>query len=106
MIPFVGDIVGLYEAISGKDLFGYDLTDEERVILAFMSLIPTLGRFTFKGSALGRYSPRHAVQLARGTESSWLRATQVTGQALMHTKEVNIIKEAAELVIARSALLT
>ncbi len=103
MTPVVGNIVGMYEAVRGKDLFGYELTDDERVIIGMMSLIPS-GRLTSRGSIVPRYRPKRLVHLYGKAESSWFRAIEADGRGLVHPNELRVIEEAGELVVTKQKL--
>ncbi|HEY0639927.1 MAG TPA: pre-toxin TG domain-containing protein [Pseudonocardiaceae bacterium] len=51
-IPIVGSVVAAYEAYSGRDLFGYALSDAERAVLAASIILPSAGRLARQGHAL------------------------------------------------------
>jgi hypothetical protein len=51
-IPVVGQVVGAYEAISGKDLFGNPLSNAERAILGASILLPASAKIYKGGKAL------------------------------------------------------
>jgi hypothetical protein len=75
LIPIVGSAVAAYEAFSGKDLFGYRLSDEERGILAACVLLPFVARFVQEDRAL--YSASRMVQLHGGEEKVWAETMAV-----------------------------
>jgi hypothetical protein len=51
-IPYVGTTVSLYEAATGRDIFGYKLDNTDRAILAAGALLPFVSRFVKGGRAL------------------------------------------------------
>jgi hypothetical protein len=74
-IPIVGQAVAAYEALSGKDLFGYALSDEERAILAASVFLPLAGRAVNEGKAV--YSGTRMAANFGGDAVQWNRALAV-----------------------------
>jgi hypothetical protein len=80
LIPVVGSLVAAYEVASGKNLFGRDLSDVERGILAAGVLLPWAARAVKTGKALytaermatlyGEDAFRHSYALAMGERLS------------------------------------
>jgi hypothetical protein len=69
LIPIVGNAVAAYEAYSGKDLFGYQLSDVERGILGASVLLPTAGRLVKNGRAL--YTANRMAKLYGDDAFKW-----------------------------------
>ncbi len=79
-IPIVGSLVAAYEVASGENLFGRELTDVERGILAAGVLLPWAARAVKTGKALytaermaalyGEDAFRHSYALAMGERLS------------------------------------
>ncbi|BAT60607.1 hypothetical protein GJW-30_1_03155 [Variibacter gotjawalensis] len=79
-IPIIGSLVAGYEVISGKDLFGRELSDVERGILAAGILLPFAARSVKSGRALyqaermatlyGEDAAKHAYAMAMGERLS------------------------------------
>lgn len=51
-VPVVGNLIALYSAWDGKDVFGYRLTNLERGVLAASVLLPVAGRLFRHGRAV------------------------------------------------------
>ncbi len=71
-IPIVGNMVALYEAYAGRDIFGFRLTDLERGILAASVLLPIAGRLAKFGRAV--YTEARLVKLYGRDAATWSRA--------------------------------
>lgn len=69
VIPIVGNVVAAWEAYSGRDLFGYKLSDVERGILAGSVLLPAAGRLVREGKAL--YTASRMTRLYGGDAFKW-----------------------------------
>jgi hypothetical protein len=74
-IPFVGNLVAAYEAYSGKDLFGYQLTDAERAVMALAVIVPIAVRCIKHEKAI--YSATRLSRLYGGTPAEWSHALAV-----------------------------
>lgn len=72
LIPVVGSAIACYEAWSGKDIFGYRLTELERGILAATVLLPIAGRLARGGRAL--YTEARLVGMYGRDAVAWSRA--------------------------------
>jgi len=106
VIPVVGSAVSAWEAYSGKNLFGYKLSDVERGILAGSVLLPMAGRLVREGRALytanrmaamyGGDAFKWSYSLAMGERLSadavglarWKSAQQVVREGAQVTKQV------------------
>lgn len=92
LIPVVGNIVAAYEAFAGVDLFGYELTDLERGILAASVLLPVAGRVVKGGRAL--YTEARLVSLYGRDAASWTRAVGAGGRGLVERKALDAVARA------------
>lgn len=79
LIPAVGNVVAVYEAYTGQNLFGYRLSDAERAIIAATVLLPIAGRF-FKAGRVA-YTEARLVRLYGRDASAWSR-TILTGERI------------------------
>lgn len=61
LIPVIGNMVAAYEAYSGKDLFGRELSDFERGVLGASVLLPAAARLVKGGKAM--YTTNRMVSL-------------------------------------------
>lgn len=71
LVPIVGSVVAAYESYTGRDLFGYRLSNLERGILAATVLLPVAGRFVRGGRAL--YTEARMVSLYGRDARAWSR---------------------------------
>jgi hypothetical protein len=78
-VPVVGNAVAAYEAYTGKDLFGYSLTDVERGILGASVLLPIAGRLVKGGRVL--YTEARLVQLYGRDAAAWSKVVKAGGRA-------------------------
>jgi hypothetical protein len=78
-VPVVGNAVAAYEAYTGKDLFGYSLTDVERGILGVSVLLPIAGRLVKGGRVL--YTEARLVQLYGRDAAAWSKVVKAGGRA-------------------------
>ncbi len=72
LIPVVGSVVALYEAYTGRDLFGYELDTIDRTILAGSVLLPAAGRLVKGGKAL--YTTSRMQRMYGRDAGQWSRA--------------------------------
>jgi hypothetical protein len=79
LIPFVGNAVAAYEVYTGRDLFGYRLTDVERGILAATVLLPIAGRLVKGGRIL--YTEARLVSLYGRDAAAWGKVVRASGRA-------------------------
>ncbi|MBF6485660.1 pre-toxin TG domain-containing protein [Nocardia otitidiscaviarum] len=96
LIPVVGNIVAVYEAWAGEDLFGYKLTDVERGILAASALLPTAGRLVKGGRALYRES--RLVAMYGSDAAGWSKATGASARAGQRREAMRVVDRAEERV--------
>jgi hypothetical protein len=92
LIPVVGSVVAAYEAWSGEDLFGYQLSDVERGSLAASVLLPTAGRLVKGGRAL--YTEARLVSLYGRDAASWSRATGAAARGLAERQALETVERA------------
>lgn len=92
LIPVVGNVVAAYEAWSGEDLFGYQLTDLERGILGASVLLPVAGRLAKGGRAL--YSEARLVSLYGRDAAAWQRAIGASGRSAAEHQALDAIAKA------------
>ncbi|MGZ3742933.1 MAG: pre-toxin TG domain-containing protein [Pseudobdellovibrionaceae bacterium] len=68
-VPILGNAVAAYEIYSGHDLFGYKLSDTERVVMGVFLLLPAAGKFLKAGRTL--YTEARLVRLYGGEAAAW-----------------------------------
>ncbi len=102
LIPIVGNIVAAYEAYSGRDLFGYRLSDLERGILAATVLLPLAGRLVKGGRAI--YTESRLVAMYGRDAAAWSRTIQAGGRATTGARALRTIEEAEAIVRAQRSL--
>jgi hypothetical protein len=92
LIPVVGSAVAAYEAWSGKDLFGYHLSDLERGILGASVLLPIAGRIVKGGRAL--YTEARLVSLYGRDAATWSKALSASGRGLAEREALTAVEKA------------
>ena len=102
LVPVVGNLVALYEAYAGEDLFGYRLTEVERGILAASVLLPIAGRLAKGGRAL--YSEARLVSMYGSDAASWSRTITASRRAGRSPLAARAVDEAEQAVRSRRAL--
>ena len=102
LIPIVGNAVAAYEAFTGRDLFGYRLSDEERGVLAACVLLPFVARFVQEDRAL--YSAARMVKLYGGEEKVWAETIAVS-ERLSATPNAFARLSAAQRVVLKGQVL-
>lgn len=95
-IPFVGNAVAAYEAYRGKDLFGYQLSDVERGILAASVLLPMAGRFVKEGRAM--YTAERMSRLYGADAYRWSYAMAMGERLTEEASLIRRLKQADEVV--------
>lgn len=78
-IPLVGNAVASYESWTGKDLFGYQLSEAERAILGASILFPVVGRCVKNGRAI--YTANRMSRLYGDDAAKW-SSTLAMGERL------------------------
>lgn len=79
VIPIAGTAVAIFEAVSGRDLFGYELDPLERSILAAGALLPIASRLVREGRVL--YTAARLERLYGSQASRW-STTLAAGERL------------------------
>ncbi len=102
LIPVVGNAVAAYEAYTGKDIFGFRLTDLERGILAASVLLPIAGRLVKFGRAL--YTESRLVAMYGRDAATWSRAVRDGGSATIQRAQRKSIKEGEASVRSQARL--
>ena len=102
LVPVVGNIVAAYEAFSGVDLFGYQLTDLERGILGASILLPLAGRVVKGGRAI--YTEARMVALYGQDAAAWSKAVRAGAQASTSRQALQVIGDAEALIRAQTHL--
>jgi hypothetical protein len=96
MIPFVGKIVAVYEVYTGKDLFGYHLTDIERGVIAATLLLPIIGRLAKGGRAL--YTEARLAKLYGRDAVGWSRAVKAGATITQDSQKLATLRKAEEAI--------
>jgi hypothetical protein len=104
IIPVVGNAVAAYEAWSGRDLFGYKLSDLERGVLAASVLLPIAGRVVKSGRAL--YSEARLVRLYGEDARLWSRAIGASGNGMARRQALAAISQAERDLLRKAGVLT
>ena len=104
IIPVVGNALAAYEAWSGRDLFGYKLSDLERGVLAATILLPIAGRVVKGGRAL--YSEARLVKLYGEDARLWSRAIGASGNGMARRQALNAISHAERDLLRKTGVLT
>lgn len=102
LIPVVGNVVAAYEAYSGRDLFGYKLTDLERGILAATVMLPLAGRLVKGGRAI--YTEARLVSLYGRDASSWSRTLAAGGRATANKRALRTVEQVDSLIRVQQKL--
>ncbi|MFD0472962.1 pre-toxin TG domain-containing protein [Nonomuraea thailandensis] len=92
LVPVVGNVVAAYEAYSGRDLFGYRLSDVERGVLAATVLLPLAGRLVKGGRVL--YTEARLVALYGRDAAQWSRAVTAGGRLSANSPAVRVVEQA------------
>jgi len=92
LVPVVGNVVAAYEAYTGRDLFGYHLTDVERGILAATVLLPIAGRLVKSGRAI--YTEARLVALYGRDARAWTRTMAAGGRAVAEAEALRALVQA------------
>lgn len=96
LIPVVGNAVAAYEAWSGEDLFGYQLSDVERGVLAASVLLPVAGRLVKGGRAL--YTEARLVSMYGRDAAGWSRAIGSSARGGAQRQALATVGEADRLL--------
>ena len=102
LIPVVGNVVALWEAYDGHDLFGFELSDTERAIIAASVLLPMAGRLTKNG--VQAYTAARAMRLFGKDLEAWEKATEWAAKAEQNHAGLKIIKIAKEELLKSQRL--
>ena len=102
LIPVVGSIVAAYEAYTGRDLFGYRLTEVERGILAATVLLPLAGRVVKGGRVL--YTEARLVSLYGRDAAAWSRTLAAGGRATANGPALRAVERAEAAVRVQQRL--
>lgn len=110
LVPFVGNAVAAYEIYTGRDLFGYRLTDIERGILAAAILLPIAGRVVKGGRIL--YTEARLVSLYGRDAAGWSRVVRASeraeaatgGKALRQIEQAGVELRAQKRLVDRAAI--
>ncbi|KAF2276154.1 uncharacterized protein EI97DRAFT_398853, partial [Westerdykella ornata] len=94
LVPLLGNAIALYEIWSGRDLFGYHLSDLERGIMAASVLLPMAGRLVKGGRAL--YTEARLVKLYGRDAAGWNRAIRSSARAAEQRSSLRAIKSAED----------
>ncbi|MFD9408802.1 pre-toxin TG domain-containing protein [Streptomyces sp. NPDC059989] len=92
LIPVVGNIATSYEVYTGRDLFGYALTDAERGVMAASVLLPTAGRLVRAGRAM--YTEARLVQLYGREVQGWRLAIAADARVAAEPEAAQVIRRA------------
>lgn len=98
-IPVFGNMVAAYEAISGESLFGDDLSDFDRALLAGCVILPVAARL-FKGGKL-LYAETRLVRLYGIDASAASKAVQAAARVADNPQVARTLR-AAEADLAKS----
>ncbi|NMR20210.1 pre-toxin TG domain-containing protein [Cellulomonas fimi] len=101
-IPIVGSAVAAYEAYSGKDLFGYALSDAERAVLAASILLPAAGRLAKQGRAL--YTADRMASLYGDDAARWSYAMAMGERVSADVAGVRSLRAADATVASKKPL--
>lgn len=101
-IPVVGNGIALYESYTGRDLFGYRLTNLERGILAASCLLPVAGRLVKGGRAM--YTNARLVKLYGRDAALWQRTVERSGRALESKGALRAVRNADDALRASGKL--
>lgn len=104
IIPVVGSAVAAYEAWSGKDMFGYKLSDLERGILGASVLLPIAGRVVKGGRAL--YSEARLVKLYGQDAKVWSRTISAGGAGMANRQSLGIVSKAERELLRSKKILS
>lgn len=96
LVPIVGNAVAAYEAWSGEDLFGYQLSDVERGVLAASVLLPVAGRLVKGGRAL--YTEARLVSMYGRDAAGWSRAVGASARGSAQRQALATVEEADRLL--------
>ncbi len=102
LIPIVGSAVAAYEAYSGKDLFGYRLSDVERGILGASVLLPTAGRLVKNGRAL--YTANRMAKLYGDDAFRWSYSLAMGERLSVNAAGISRLQAADEVVASGKQL--
>lgn len=102
LIPVVGSVVAAYEAWSGVDLFGYQLSDLERGILGASVLLPFAGRVVKGGRAL--YTEARLVRLYGSEAATWSRAVGAGARGAAERQALQTIERAERAIRVERSL--
>lgn len=101
-IPYVGNAVAVAEVSSGEDLFGYELDELDRVVMALFVLIPVASRLFKGGRAL--YTPTRLARMY-GSDAARVSRTLAVGEKLAEDPGAqNAIRRAGALAKANSRI--
>lgn len=102
LIPIVGSAVAAYEAWSGEDMFGYQLSDIERGVLAASVLLPVAGRLVKGGRAL--YTEARLVSMYGRDAAAWSRAVGAGARGVAERRALTTVGEAEALLRVQRTL--
>ncbi|WP_440604603.1 pre-toxin TG domain-containing protein [Bacillus sp. GB_SG_008] len=102
LVPVVGNVVASFEAYTGRDLFGYRLTNLDRGVLGACILLPLAGRLVKGGKAL--YTESRLMALYGRDARDWTRILSATRRASADEKFLETLKKAEASVRAQQKL--
>jgi putative toxin of predicted polymorphic toxin system len=102
LIPVVGTAVALLEAVTGEDLFGYQLDPIDRAILAGGCLLPAAARLFREGKAL--YTASRMTRLYGRDAAEWSLAFARGERLASDSAAVRTIRRADEIAKARQQI--
>lgn len=94
LVPVLGSAVAGYEVLTGRDLFGYRLSDLERAVLASSVLLPAAGRLV-KGGRLV-YTEARLTRLYGQEVQGWRLAIAADARASANPAALHAVSQAAE----------
>lgn len=101
-IPVIGSAVMTYEAVSGQDLFGRDLSVAERGLLAAGVLLPMAAHFVEGSHAI--YSAERMTRLYGGEVEAWERSLALSEKVSAEAGSFKTLAEVREALNAGKSI--
>lgn len=101
-IPVIGNAVAAFEAWRGKDIWGHELSEFDRAVLAASVLLPLAGRAIRGGKAL--YTSERMVRLYGEDARQWSYAMAMGERASLEAAGLRRIREASKQVATKQAI--